>query len=287
MQFLVGLLVKRFHQTQTKRVIDPIERKLVFGLTAYMDETGHSRNTEFVGIAGLVASDERWQVLKRDWKNALKTYGIEWFHMTEFAHSTGQFKGWKRNEDRRREFFGKLVEIMKATEGLPVGSVVSMVDYRSLGPRVTPFLDPYYISFADCVRGAALLAELEPPEKKVAMVFAEQTEFSGRAKGLWNLLREKSDVGHRMLSYDVRSPKKIIPLQVADLVVYEIGHFFDNLRNRPHLKPRWAMNEIVKMGFRALAVPPFIKFHERNRLLEIVKRMEADPRRSNQLKAMG
>ena len=40
----------------------------MLGLTAYMDETGHSGDTSYVGMAGLVAPSSRWVVFENDWK---------------------------------------------------------------------------------------------------------------------------------------------------------------------------------------------------------------------------
>lgn len=45
-------------------------------LTGYMDETGHSKDERqrFVGVAGLVAQAEHWEVFERKWKETFEFF---------------------------------------------------------------------------------------------------------------------------------------------------------------------------------------------------------------------
>ena len=66
--------------------------------------------------------------------------------------------------------------------------------------------------------------------------------------------------------------------KVAGNLLHEIGHYFENRQNRPHLQTRWGMEEILKMSSSALGGLPlqFIKLHDKARLQGIVERMEAE-----------
>ncbi|HEY2546580.1 MAG TPA: hypothetical protein VGI46_10985, partial [Candidatus Acidoferrum sp.] len=104
-------------------------------LTGFMDETGHSEDPtlHFAGMAGFVAPLERWREFERFWQPTLDSYGLKKpFHMKDFAHSVQEFKDWKNDEGRRKELFGKLIEIIKKTEAKPIGVVVSIEAYNSL-----------------------------------------------------------------------------------------------------------------------------------------------------------
>ena len=60
----------------------------------------------FTVVAGAVASAQDWIDFDVEWSKALKDNGLRYFRMSEFANSFGQFKsGWKKNENRRRDFF--------------------------------------------------------------------------------------------------------------------------------------------------------------------------------------
>ena len=78
-------------------------------LTGYFDETGHADDPvlHFAGMAGFVAPYGAWVNFEAEWKDTLKNALLpEPSHMKDFAHSTGQFKGWKGKEEKRRMLFG-------------------------------------------------------------------------------------------------------------------------------------------------------------------------------------
>lgn len=55
----------------------------------YVDETGHWRESDLVGVAGLVADDVRWRAFDLEWREALASENVRSFHAREFAHSLG------------------------------------------------------------------------------------------------------------------------------------------------------------------------------------------------------
>jgi len=216
-------------------------------LIAYMDESGHSDDTDFVGMAGLVAPSVRWETFEREWGHTPKEAGISSFHMREFAHSVGEFRKWKENEPKRKELLAKLMAVVSRTNAVAIGAIVSRADFRTLKPdRQLKFLDPYYACFQTCAWGAARLASFGPPDEKVAMVFGDHSEFKGRAERLWRAMKRYLDLGAKMESYTFSDARRVVPLQAADIVAYELRQHFDNRLNRPDLKPRWAFTQILK-----------------------------------------
>lgn len=151
-----------------------------------MDETGHSDdpNLEYVGMAGFVAPSGTWEVFDDGWRGLMKNAGLgEPFHMKDFAHSQGQFESWRRNEDIRRAFFASALKLITDTAATPIGAIVSLSSFRSLTERQqNSFLDPYYVAFQTCTRGAAIQAVFEQPGETVAMCYAYQDEY-GTNKG--------------------------------------------------------------------------------------------------------
>ena len=66
-------------------------------------------------VAGFVSSAKDWEGFHQAWRERLAVDGLCYFHMSEFAHSTGTFReGWKGNDDRRKKIFGDLVGIIKS-----------------------------------------------------------------------------------------------------------------------------------------------------------------------------
>src|SRR5260370_13743015 len=167
--------------------------------------------------------------------------------MKEFAHSQGQFKDWKGQEPRRKALLHALIAGIAHARPTPVGTIVSVEDFRGLSERQQSSLkDPYYVAFQRCTRGAASEAyDLDPPEQ-VAMVYSYNQEFgaikatgpysvdeAGLAEKLWRTMKKHTDFGQWMGSYASKTPSEVIPLQAADLFAYELAKEFQNLRTRP------------------------------------------------------
>src|SRR6202044_1216983 len=100
--------------------------------------------------------------------------------------------------------------IIAETKAEPVGTIVSIDAFKTLTrDQQSSFLDPYYIAFQSCTRGAAASAVFDPPQEKVAMVYAYNEEFGteehsgvnmgGRAEQLWHAMKAQvTDIGPRM-----------------------------------------------------------------------------------------
>jgi hypothetical protein len=260
------------------------EKKLMLLLTAYMDESGHSAdpNTNFAAMAGFVAPFEIFRVAGEIWDKTIKKSPFELkgpFHMKDFAHFEGEFKGW--SEDKRKALFRQLIQVITLSELHPVGAVVSIEDFNSLSEcQRTSFRDPYYMTFQICTRGAALEALFHEPEK-VAMVYAYNQERgttkpqdtysvdqAGGAEQLWHAMKDMTDYGRWMGTYSSSTPAEVIQLQMADLFVYELTKDFENLKRRPDDPMRWGLRQIL-----TLADPEFsmIRLLDRREMLRIVK----------------
>jgi len=241
-----------------------------------MDETGHpdDPNLEYVGMAGFVASAGAWEVFADGWHNLMRNAGLrEPFHMVDFAHSIGQFASWKKDEALRRAFLSRAVQLIVETQATPIGAIVSMSAFRSLTEKQqSTFLDPYYIAFQHCTRGAAIEAMFEEADEKVAMVYSYQSEYGtdtrGRAEQLWYAMKKHYEHGNRMGAYASGIPGEKCALQAADLFAYELSHEFESRVKRPNDDMRWALRQIIAMY--RIPVPQII-FLDRKELLRRIK----------------
>lgn len=253
--------------------------------TAYMDETGHSDDPRFhfAGMAGFVAPAKLWKVLGKYWEKVLSMFHLtEPFHMKDFAHSQGQFKDWKGKEEKRKSLYGKLIEGIVAAELKPVGAIVSIEGFRSLSDRQQKsLLDPYYVAFQRCTRGATGVGMFGEPQEKVAMVYSYNEEYgatkpqkeysvdqAGRAEQLWHAMKKNTDFGPWMGSYASNTPRELVQLQIADLFAYELAKEFENLLKRPDDKMRWGLRQILKKSHFQTAM---ISLMDRLELLRIIK----------------
>jgi hypothetical protein len=220
-------------------------------LTAYLDESGHSSDTDFFSIGGIVATSEKWEVFQQKWEAALLEDGIDRFHMREFAHSVGNYKKWEKNELERRRFLAKMFSIIEETDGRIFGAVVNLRAYRLLADYLKPAVDPYLMCFQHCIRAAGILTMFHEPVGKVAVICEEQGEFGGHASRCWLAMKdEKAEAYERMGSFIMEKKKNAAPLQAADFVAYEMRQYCSNLLIRPADGLRWGMKQLIKMSFK-------------------------------------
>jgi hypothetical protein len=257
--------------------------KLMALVTSYMDETGHSDDPSFrfAGMAGFVAPIDLWEKFGKTWQEILDIFNLkEPFHMKDFAHSVGQFKEWKNKETKRQLLFKTLVQLIVKIDAIPIGAIVSLDDFETLSERQrTMLLDPYYVAFQTCTRGAAIVAAAYPHEKAV-MVYSYNKEFgatkpqevysvdqAGRAEQLWHAMKNSTDFGRWMGAYSSGSPAEIVQLQAADLFAYELAKEFQNLICRPDDNMRWGLRQILPLVTNPW---PMIRLFDRKELLRLI-----------------
>lgn len=244
-------------------------------LTGYMDETGHSRDEQqkFVGVAGLVAPAENWEVFERKWEETLSAFKIPYFHMVDFANRRRHFEGW--SELKRQKLLGKLLRIIATVHPFPVGAIVSLDDYRSFPAGDRELMgDPYHFCLMGCVYLPAWRIERASPEVRVALVFSEQSEFKHMAGLLLEDFKQNNASGKRFDPPVFRDMRTVAPLQAADLVAYELYKEFERRRYRQKDKARYGYEKLLKVAIRSYTIMPFI-FHTRDTLAGFIKNLKS------------
>jgi hypothetical protein len=201
---------------------------------AYVDESGHSEETEFFSLAASVADWPVWRVFNTRWNQALVTHGAPYLHMREFAHSLGPFKGW--TESRRREL---MRDCLAAAEGLNIvhiAAAMRVADYRKLDPESQKqFVDPTFCCFQTVMNGVSLNAYLDFPLTKTDVVYSRQDEYAGMLRKLYGHMTQFWRDGQMLGVLAFQNMRASPGLQLADLVAYEFRHYYHLRATRPEL----------------------------------------------------
>jgi hypothetical protein len=226
---------------------------------SYFDETGHSAEGEFVGIAGFVGLRENWQAFRSLWANTLGQAEATHFHAREFSHSVGSFKTWKGDEPRRRRLLAGLIEAIRTAKPTPVGAIVDARAVRALPELIRSRVkDPYCHCFQTVARGAAIVAMFDPPETKVDVVVADVPGRRGDVTEIWKLLPSAIDHCHRLGDLTLASPRDHPELQAADFLAYEMNLEFERVSGRKTRKQRWPFKQFLEMA----APAPMLRFFD-------------------------
>jgi hypothetical protein len=193
-------------------------------LTAYFDESGTHHGSEAVAVAGYLSTSEGWLAFRAEWEAALANFNIPMFHMTDFALSQQQFKGWP--EPKRRECFARLLEIINRNV---IGSVGMVIPTRAFevafaaGSRA--FVGgPYGLAAMQCAMALGQVMRLSGIKASIHYVFESGAEGYGQVAQAFQTLLD--DAGSReyfrVRSLAFQNKLETVPLQAADILAYEL-----------------------------------------------------------------
>ncbi|HEY2962549.1 MAG TPA: DUF3800 domain-containing protein [Pyrinomonadaceae bacterium] len=231
-------------------------------LSAYMDETGHSKDERqrFNGMAGLLAPAEKWIEFEDNWNRTLtsKEFHLPYFHMREFegrhpdtGKPVGRFRGWTK--EKRERLYSKLMRHIANAHALPYGAVIAMEDWRSLSEAQQKALhdDPYFLAYRSVIALSTSFLEFKraPPNVQVAFMFSDQVEFKYRALQLYDEIYKTGMFIKRSAKRPAfEDMRNYAPLQAADIVAYEMYKEYDRIKYRPNDKPRWGHDRLEEMS---------------------------------------
>ena len=120
----------------------------------------------------------------------------------------------------------------------------------------------HFAEFKTIGRSLEIPSSELPEGEKLEIIFSKQDEFRPLAESLFYAMQDQATIGPMLGSFSWASYRDVIPLQVADLVAYEMRNFASTLIATGRNSIRAPMKRLFMMN-------PFFTFLEHN---EIVKR---------------
>jgi hypothetical protein len=199
-------------------------------LSSYSDASGTVNSEHALVVSGFVSTAEKWMRFEKRWTQTLTLFDVPYFHMNEFAHSTGVYTAWKGNEKRREAFIKRLISccIANVIHGFSCGIVLS--DYLEVNLKYK-YRERTGGPFAMCGRG--YIADVQKWHKAgrykdypIDFVFDDGDYEKGK------LLTHLQTYRYPLPIFKYGLPRKndpsvvpVVPLQAADLVAWEHNKF--------------------------------------------------------------
>jgi hypothetical protein len=189
--------------------------------TIYLDASGSPDSNTILSVAGFIAPVEQWIFFERDWKAALKQFGVSSLHMKHFAHSLGEYSKWKGDETTRRRFLSRLIAELKVRVHHSFVNSLYLPDYYDLDKTfcVSESLKPLGLAGGGCILKVRNWADKwKVPQNEILYAFEDGDKHKG------NLI----DVANRYFGISPVFMKKSesVAFEAADLLAYE--HFRAN-----------------------------------------------------------
>ena len=193
-------------------------------LTGYFDE---SQDAKYLVLAGYIAPARSWVRFEREWRKVLAEFGIDYFHMKDYAHSRRSFEGWP--ESRRVALMNLLAFVIQSRVEWPISIVLSLDDYYAVVPPgfQQQVYDPYFLCLWSCILMAFRCYRGEQLSgRALHFIFDDKSGFNTRAQKIIQSCRnlpsftteQKQFLGPLTFADD----KQLNPLQAADLFAYEV-----------------------------------------------------------------
>jgi hypothetical protein len=211
---------------------------------AYVDESGHSSNTDFFSLAACVADWREWREFNHRWTHALKTHAVPYLHMWEFAGRREAFSGW--TEEHRRGLMAACLAALDSLGIITIGAVMKVSDYRRLDPEnQAAFVDPTFCCFQDCLNGIALHGYFDFPGYMTDVIYSRQDQYAPMLRKLYRYAAAHWRDGALLGVLDFQDMRSVPGLQLADLVAYELRHYYHLRNTRPELPVRVPFRGII------------------------------------------
>ncbi len=200
------------------------ERQFVMIYTGYFDESGTHAASEAMAVAGYISTSEGWLSFDVEWRAALKEYGLDFFHMTDFANSTGPYKAWSASEKEARleRLLGIIDQYALASLGIavPVKLFHSVVSDKA--KRITG--GPYGLAVHRGFLHAADLVKAMHADGWIRYVFERGAEGAGHVLRSYNRASKHHGLGEilRQAGLSFEDKRSATPLQAADILAYEL-----------------------------------------------------------------
>ena len=183
-------------------------------LWAYFDESGEhdaSGALSRLTVGGGIAPLEEWEALSLRWRVLLDRFELPFFHMTDFEARKRPFH--ELGEADRLVLLSGLLDL--AVEH--VSEFVGFIGQPEKGKAA--LVDAYETNLAKATREMAI--DLHSSGEKLTVIFARHKEISAAKIGQWFDLW--ADADESLVFGGVGNPNDLCPLQVADIVAYEIA----------------------------------------------------------------
>jgi hypothetical protein len=224
-------------------------------LAAYLDDSGTHQSSDIVLMAGFFGYPNQWDYFSELWAEKLAAPcpgkpPLSRFHMTECQAGDGEFLGWRRVEtDFLVHELGSII-IKAGLYGF--GGAIARKHYdqlitgdlrRSTGDAETMCIINSFVKIIDLVKRLQFA-------QSIALIFDDRPQIKGNVQKIFDVYKGAS-VGSDIVALSFASSKKILPLQAADLLAWEIYQdALSALAGRPDSLPpnRPQFERLIKQG---------------------------------------
>lgn len=192
---------------------------------AYFDDSGTHSSSLVTSIGGFVGTAEAWTKLEKDWIEYLASleWPIGWFRSYDCEHGEGEFQGLSRKV--RELIRNKLVKIIASHPVTAIWSSVVVEDWDAVatGSFARRYKSPHDLCFDECMMQIGIWARKHAPEHPVSLTVAQHPQHQPQMNAIHDAYSRHPAIGNFLGPLQFCPMKSTVPLQVADVLAYEMN----------------------------------------------------------------
>jgi hypothetical protein len=206
---------------------------MAFGLL-FLDESGHFASTDYMCMAGFMATDEGWNSLCDGWLPLLKKYGIPAIHMRDIMSPRGKSPAASWDISRKVEMLRDFILLIRKHTDVGFGCAINASHYRRVVAEIIAVADQSGLKSKPFKAQTFCLARIvrlvmryldenkaSELERKTALTFDDDEQYSRMCYGLLCELKKRVPlIKETIVSIGFADDNWYYPLQAADLLSY-------------------------------------------------------------------
>jgi hypothetical protein len=205
-------------------------------LGAYMDESGLEDDPTPIGFvfcyAGLLASRDDWEKFSSKWVEFLLGEGLPdppELHMKKFLHSRGDFAGW--DSERKARVLATAIDLINETPAIGHACITERGTPQDwVGKYAGHLMANKGWYYTGGLGHAALTLAVRSPmfveaDEEIPFICGDNEEWGPELTRWYKKMQVAeefpAEVRRRLGPFTLASPKRIPPLQAADVIAYE------------------------------------------------------------------
>lgn len=200
----------------------------------FLDESGHFASSDYMCMAGYMASDEGWSGLCSGWRHLLREkYKIPALHMREIMSSFGRSPAAGWDIDRKVDMLREFILLIRNHTEVGFGCALDAKHYRKIvktistaaaeaGLKTKPF-NTHIFCMARIVRMVMQYLDDSVPEgqRQISLVFDDDEHYSKTCYALLcDLKKRVPAIKKSIINISFADDEWGYPLQAADLLSY-------------------------------------------------------------------
>jgi hypothetical protein len=201
----------------------------------FLDESGHFSSTDYMCMAGFIATDRGWDALCTGWRVLLReTYKIPAIHMREIMSPMGKSPAASWEIDRKVDMLRDFILLIRQHTEAGFGCAIDARHYREVvktiatvagqqGLKTKPFKAQMFC-MARIVRLVMCYLDetnASADERKTSLVFDDDEQYSKMCYGLLcELKKHVPAIKESIVNICFADDEWYYPLQAADLLSY-------------------------------------------------------------------